>query len=193
MRGLSYSLKELSVGVALAAIAAAAVVYPSEPWAVLLTTSAVVLVAFAGVAVAMYRPWRAPFLAGFFSLGVILLLLFYGPDWLRGHVPQNLLPQYASMYWARDLEESYKPLVPGAKVTRSYQNGQWVNGQFLSATPGAAEWQVWQNGKARLITTPAPPNFAHLVDIANSLFVLIVAAAGGMVARFCGGSRRQGE
>jgi len=182
---MAYSLKELSLGVTLAAIAAAATIYPSELGAVLLVTAAVVLVAFAGVAVAMYRPRHAPFLTGFFSLGVAFLLVFYGPDWLRGHLPHNLITNWASVRWARYLEESYKPLIPKATIHRDYSKGQWVNGQFWSSTPGIAEWQVWQNGKARIVTTPAPPNWAHLTDIANSLFVLLVATAGGMVGRFC--------
>ena len=182
---MAYSLKELSLGVTLAAIAAAAIVYPSELGAALLVTAAVVLVAFAGVAAAIYRPRHAPFLSGFFSLGVTFLLMFYGPDWLRGHLPQNLITNWASKRWAPYLEESYKPLIPGATIHRDYSKGQWVNGQFWPHTSGKAEWQVWQNGKARTVTTSAPPNWAHLTDIANSLFVLLVATAGGMVGRFC--------
>lgn len=31
----------------------------------------------------------------------------------------------------------------------------------------------------------APPNWGHLTDIANSLFILVVAVLGGLVGRYC--------
>jgi hypothetical protein len=173
---LSYSLKELSAGVTLAAVAAGAVIYPSHLWAVSLFTATVVFIAMSGLAAVMSRPRRCPFLTGFFALGLVFLLLCYGPDWLRGRLAVNLIPNYAALRWALHLEESYRPQVPAAQVARVFP---------VNPPDAQAVWQIYQNGVGRTVATPLPPDLAVLTEIADSLFVLFVAVLGGMVARYC--------
>lgn len=185
MKRLRFSLLWLLGVVALIAVACAALRSASEIWgsAAFTLTVGALFAALLGL-IFRQRASRA-FWGGFALLGWGYLLLVFGP-WFKDNVSHQLLTTKLLDYLHPKLQRSanapvtYSAFTP--TMTTVPRTGWSQSGATWSANTGAAV--VGGNTTTftvRAIATPVPQ---HFMQVGHSLWALLLASAGGLLARY---------
>ena len=212
MKRLRFSLLGLLGVIALIAVACAALRSASEIWgsAAFTLTVAALFVALVGV-IFRQRASRA-FWGGFALLGWGYLLLVFGP-WFKDNVSQQLLTTKLLDYLQPKLQRSTTtPAVFSTPVTAAGVNGWTASGIPASGIPwpantgagvapantdldgdGIPDVYVTRTAPAPTWTSPTTfttmaaitlPSPQHFMQVGHSLWALLIASAGGLLARY---------
>ena len=178
---LRFSLLSLMGAVLVVAVACAALRFASELWAsaVLTTTIGMLLVGVLG-SVLRRGPARA-FWFGFTLFGSAYLILAFAP-WCYA----NVRPQFLTSKLLAYLHAKLQPASPllsygsdGGTVSLRVEQLATLDSAVVNAVAFSADGMLLVSG-----TTTQRPTWEHFERVGHSLFGLLVALLGGLLARY---------